>query len=177
VSKQELGPNLVGQIGCIQRTFCPRSNAQAMLVTGGEALAAHASFDPDYKRAQGWIRHHAVGPATLSPILIGGLIGALVEAAFPQAVVVRRAMEHVRPLIVGTDVQAQIEVIRVVNTMTTPTLPDLLRRDERRGERRDGYQACGGFTQGQHATETICCPLESCATSRIARRPSSSLST
>lgn len=96
-----IGIDLVGKTAYIRRTFGSRSNAQCFLVCGGEALAKHASFDPDYDRAQGWIRHHAVGPAVLSPVLISGLVGALVEAALPQSVPVSSSMKQIRPLIVG----------------------------------------------------------------------------
>lgn len=112
-NKPAVGPTLVGATGMIQRTFGPRSNAEGLLATGGAALAAHASFDPDYDRARDWIRHHAVGPAVLSPILIAGLTGALTEAAFPQAVITAQAMRHHRPLIVGVPVAATIQVVSV----------------------------------------------------------------
>jgi hypothetical protein len=110
VFDKQIGPTLVGKAGWIRRTFGPRSNAEAMLTCGGEALAAHASFDPDYIRAKGWIRQHAVGPAVLSPVLVSGLVGALVEAAFPQSVPDTQAITILRPLIVGVEVVARIEV-------------------------------------------------------------------
>jgi hypothetical protein len=99
-----IGMELVGKTASIRRTFGSRSNAQGFLVCGGEALAKHASFDLDYGRAQGWIRHHAVGPAVLSPVLIAGLVGALVEAALPQSVPISSSMKQIRPLIVGVSV-------------------------------------------------------------------------
>ena len=111
--KPPIGPDLVGATGMIQRTFGPRSNAEGLLATGGAALAAHASFDPDYGRAQDWIRHHAVGPAVLSPILISGLTGALTEAAFPHGVITAHSMRHKRPLIVGVTVASMIEVVSI----------------------------------------------------------------
>ena len=111
---KEIGPSLIGQTASIRRTFGPRSNAQALLTCGGESLAAHASFDPDYLRAQDWIRSHAVGPAVLSPVLISGLIGALVEAAFPFSVPDTQSMKMMRPLIVGVSVNAKIQVENVV---------------------------------------------------------------
>jgi hypothetical protein len=111
---KQIGPTLVGKAGWIRRTFGPRSNAEAMLTCGGEALAAHASFDPDYIRAKGWIRQHAVGPAVLSPVLVSGLVGALVEAAFPQSVPDTQAIKILRPLIVGVEVVARIEVTEVL---------------------------------------------------------------
>ena len=144
-SGDNIGPHLVGLSGQIQRTFGPRDNAQAMLVTGGPALAAHASFDPDYHRAQNWIRQHAVGPAALSsPVLVSGLIGALVEAAFPQAVPLRQSMQQVRPLIVGVSVMAQIRVERVVST-ARPFVDDDDNHVDRNAEqdqqqRRYGYE-------------------------------------
>lgn len=113
-SDREIGPSLVGKAGWVRRTFGPRSNAEAMLTCGGEALAAHASFDPDYIRAKGWIRQHAVGPAVLSPVLVSGLVGALVEAAFPQSVPDTQSIAILRPLIVGVEVVARIEVTEVV---------------------------------------------------------------
>jgi hypothetical protein len=115
-SKPSMIQQLIGARGRIRRTFGPRSNAEGLLATGGPDLAAHASFDPDYHRAQDWIRHHAVGPAVLSPILISGLTGALTEAAFPHGVITYQSMKHIRPLIVGVPVAAIIEVIRVTPT-------------------------------------------------------------
>ena len=116
LSKAPIGPELVGARGMIRRTFGPRSNAEGLLATGGPDLAAHASFDPDYNRAQDWIRHHAVGPAVLSPILISGLTGALTEAAFPHGVITYQSMKHLRPLIVGVPVASMIEVVSVTKT-------------------------------------------------------------
>lgn len=115
----DLGAELIGKTGCIHRTFGPRDNSDTILATGGEALAAHASFDPNYKRAQGWIRKHAVGPAVLSPILLQGLIGALSEAAFPEGVLVSQSMMQLKPLIVGVAVKATIEVIDVKHSTKT----------------------------------------------------------
>ena len=111
--KIPVGPDLIGATASIQRTFGPRSNAEGLLAVGGAELAAQSSFDPNYMRAQEWIRHHAVGPARLSPILIAGLTGALTEAAFPHAIVVGQAVRHVRPLIVGVPVTASIQVLLV----------------------------------------------------------------
>ena len=113
VASRSYTQQLIGQEGYIQRTFEAQSNAQALLVGGGAALAAHASFDPLYTRAQGWIRHHAVGPAVLSPVLLNSLTGALVEAAFPHAVLDGQSMQQVRPLIVGVTVLAKIKVVNV----------------------------------------------------------------
>ncbi|GKY98510.1 hypothetical protein MPSEU_000808100 [Mayamaea pseudoterrestris] len=113
-ANKEIGPSLIGQTASIRRTFGPRSNAQALLTCGGESLAAHASFDPDYLRAQDWIRSHAVGPAVLSPVLISGLIGALVEAAFPFSVPDTQSLTLLRPLIVGVSVNAKIQVENVL---------------------------------------------------------------
>ena len=64
-------------------------------------MAAHASFDPQYDRARAYIQNHAVGPAVLSPILISGLVGALVEAALPQSFLMGSSMKQIRTLIVG----------------------------------------------------------------------------
>lgn len=97
----EVGPGLMGKSAWIRRTFDPRSNSLSLLTCGGEALAKHASFDPEYNRARDWIRHHPVGPAVLSPVLINGLVGALVEASVPQAIPVSSSMNQIRPLIVG----------------------------------------------------------------------------
>jgi hypothetical protein len=105
-----IGDNLVGKTASIRRVFGPSANAQGLLTCGGEELARHASFDPDYETAKDWIRSRAIGPAILSPVLISGLVGALVEAAFPQSVPMSLSMEHVRPLIVGVEVCARIQV-------------------------------------------------------------------
>lgn len=104
----------VGQIGYVERTFSPQSNVHATLACGGPALAAHASFDPNYERASTWIQNHAVGTAVLSPILISGLVGALTEAAFPQAIVVQHSLNFTdKPLIVGVTVSARIKVVSI----------------------------------------------------------------
>jgi hypothetical protein len=102
--------NLVGKRASIRRVFGPSANAQGLLTCGGEELARHASFDPDYETAREWIRSRAIGPAVLSPVLISGLVGALVEASLPQTVPLSSSMNHFRPLIVGVEVCAQIEV-------------------------------------------------------------------
>lgn len=96
-----VGPELLGKAASFRRTFDAQSNALGLLTCGGEALAKHASFDPEYDRARDWIQHHAVGPAVLSPVLINGLVGALVEAAVPKAVPISCSMRQIRPLIVG----------------------------------------------------------------------------
>jgi acyl dehydratase len=142
-SPKGIRPDLIGKSVTIRRTFGPRSNGQAMLTCGGEALAAFASFDPDYSRAQGWIRHHAVGPAVLSPILITGVVGALVEATFPQAVPVSQSMKQHRPLIVGVAVHAKIEVVEVVSSNNDEeggTTRSRERGEEDRYDRRYGHQ-------------------------------------
>ena len=92
---------LISKSASIRRTFGPSSNAQAMLTLGGPSLAANASFDPHYHRAREWIHHHAVGPTVQSPVLIQGLIGALVEATFPSSIIISNSMQNIRPLIVG----------------------------------------------------------------------------
>jgi hypothetical protein len=102
-----VGPELVGKSAWTRRTFEPRSNSMSLLTCGGEALAKHASFDPEYNRARDWIRHHAVGPAVLSPVLINGLVGALVEASVPQSIPVSSSMNQIRPLIVGVSMHTR----------------------------------------------------------------------
>jgi hypothetical protein len=97
-----------------RRTFSPNSNAQAMLLSGGIELAENASFDPIYSRARKYIRNHAVGPAVLSPILIHGLVGALIESTLPQSFFVENRLRQVRPLIVGVEVEAAYEVVSIV---------------------------------------------------------------
>lgn len=109
----EVSQDLVGKTASIRRVFGPNANAQGLLICGGEELARHASFDPDYNRARGWIQNRAIGPAVLSPVLISGLVGALVEAAFPQSVPVTSSMHQARPLIVGQEVFASVQVIGV----------------------------------------------------------------
>jgi anti-sigma factor RsiW len=103
--EKTLGPSLTGKTASIRRVFGAGSNAAGLLTCGGEQLARHASFDPDYTRAQGWIRHHAVGPAVLSPVLISGLVGALVEAVFPNSVPVSCSISHLKPLIVSHSIE------------------------------------------------------------------------
>jgi hypothetical protein len=111
-----IGENLVGKTARIRRVFGPGANSQGLLTCGGEELARHASFDPDYESAKGWIRSRAIGPAVLSPILISGLVGALVEAALPQSVPMSCSMNTIRPLIVGVEVCACIQVESVKKT-------------------------------------------------------------
>lgn len=111
--QQQPANALVGATGSIQRTFGPHCNADGLLASGGDALAAHASFDPDYHRARDWIHNHSVGPAVVSPVLLSGLTGALTEAAFPRAVVTRQTMEQVQPVVVGVPVTATIAVTQV----------------------------------------------------------------
>jgi hypothetical protein len=96
-----IGESLVGKTASIRRVFGSGANAQGLLTCGGEELARHASFDPDYTRARGWIRNRAIGQSVLSPVLISGLVGALVEAAFPQSVPVTCSTHQIRPLIVS----------------------------------------------------------------------------
>lgn len=125
-----VGTDLINKSASIRRTFGPRANSEAMLICGGPHLAAHASFDPDYGRAQGWIRQHPVGPAILSPVLVTGLVGALVEATFPESVPMAQSLSQLRPLIVGVEVVANIRVTSVVDS----------RGMEATGERTYGYQ-------------------------------------
>jgi acyl dehydratase len=117
-----IGENLIGKTASIRRVFGPRSNAQGLLTCGGEDLARHASFDPDYETAKDWIRSRAIGPAVLSPILISGLVGALVEAALPQTVGISSSLEYLRPLIVGVEVCARIKVQSVRETQRAGTV-------------------------------------------------------
>jgi hypothetical protein len=105
--------SLVGKTASIRRVFGSSANAHGLLTCGGEGLARHSSFDPDYSRARGWIQNRAIGPAVLSPVLISGLVGALVEAAFPQSVPVKASMHQARPLIVGQEVYATVQVVGV----------------------------------------------------------------
>lgn len=134
--KRTLGPSLTGKTASIRRVFGAGSNAAGLLTCGGEQLARHASFDPDYSRAQGWIRHHAVGPAVLSPVLISGLVGALVEAVFPNSIPVNNSMSHLKPLIVGVEVCAKIKVMVVVedtkDAAAVSTKPNFSSRSERK---------------------------------------------
>jgi acyl dehydratase len=128
---------LVGAKASIRRAFTATSNAAGLLTCGGEPLARHASFDPNYIRAQGWIRHHAVGPAVLSPVLISGLVGALVEAAFPHSVPVGHSIQHKRPLIVGVEVCAKLEVTSVEEKAKEVASPN---PDLSPSHKDDGYQ-------------------------------------
>jgi hypothetical protein len=106
-----IGQNLVGKTASIRRVFGSGANAQGLLTCGGEELARHASFDPDYTRARGWIRNRAIGQAVLSPVLISGLVGALIEAAFPQSVPVTCSSHQIRPLIVSRNVMCSISLL------------------------------------------------------------------
>lgn len=111
-----IGAEFLGKTASISRVFGPASNAQALLTCGGEELAQQASFDPDYETAKGWIRSRPVGPAVLSSTLISGLVGALIEASFPQTVPVNNSMNFNHPLIVGMEVEAAIKVESVRQT-------------------------------------------------------------
>lgn len=133
---------LLSKKASVRRTFSPKSNAQAMLVCGGEELAAHASFDPEYKRAKGYIQNHAVGPAVLSPILISGLIGALIESTLPQSVFVSASMNQCRPLIVGVEVEASIEVVSVYNCSDRNNNNNV---DDDRNNEYCGFERYNGF--------------------------------
>jgi hypothetical protein len=62
-----------------------------------------------------------VGPAVLSPILIQGLVGALVESTLPQSFFCEMSLRQVRPLIVGVEVEASIEVVSVVPVVPSPS--------------------------------------------------------
>lgn len=120
----DVGPSLVGKKAQVRRIFGPRANSIGLLTAGGEALAKHASFDPQYYRARDWIRTHAVGPAVLSPVLISGLVGALVEAACPQSIPISCSMQQIRPLIVGVrreDLFGLCDTSQVVISLTLST--------------------------------------------------------
>lgn len=105
--------SLLHKKASIRRTFESSANAQAMLICGGPQLASNASFDPMYSRAKHYIRNHAVGQAVLSPILINGLIGALVESEFPSGFMEKCNLVQRLPLIVGCEVEAYLEVTGV----------------------------------------------------------------
>lgn len=107
-------PNIPHMKASTRRTFSPNSNAQAMLLSGGDNLAENASFDPIYSRAKNYIRNHPVGPAVISPILIHGLVGALIESKLPQSFFVENSLRQARPLVVGVEVEAQYEVVSVL---------------------------------------------------------------
>jgi len=111
-----IGDDFVGKKASIRRVFGPGANAQALLTSGGEELAQQASFDPDYNTAKDWIRSRPVGPAVLSSTLVSGLVGALVEASFPQTVPLNSSLNFLGPLIVGMEVSASIEVESVSQT-------------------------------------------------------------
>ena len=102
--------DLVGKTASIRRVFGPNSNAQTLLVCGGELLAQKASFDPDYEQAKTWIRSRPIGPAVLSSTLVSGLLGALIEASFPQTIPLNSNTNFLHPLIVGMEVEASIKV-------------------------------------------------------------------
>ena len=93
--------SIVGKSVSMSRTFSPQSNAQTFLICGGPLLAAHASFDPIYDRARTYIANRPVGNMVLSPVLISGLVGALVEASFPESFLIDERMQQFIPLIVG----------------------------------------------------------------------------
>ncbi len=112
----------VGNLASIRRTFGPNDNAQALLLCGGSSLARHASFDPTYARAKTWIRSHAIGPAVVEPILIQGLVAALIEAAFPQRVPLSQQMTYHRPLIVGVEMEATVTVTQIEKNASASTI-------------------------------------------------------
>lgn len=111
--------SLLHKTASVRRSFESSSNAQAMLISGGSQLASNASFDPQYTRAKDYIRNHAVGQAVLSPILLNGMIGALVESQFPQGFMKKCTLEQKLPLIVGCEVEASLEVVDVKNATRT----------------------------------------------------------
>jgi acyl dehydratase len=135
---ESIDESIVGKTAKIRRVFGPRANAHGLLACGGEELARHASFDPDYSRARGWIQNRAIGDAVLSPVLISGLVGALVEAAFPQSVPVMASMHHARPLIVGQEVNATIQVTSVKHFTRQSTEVSIKEKDF--GSRHEGHE-------------------------------------
>ncbi len=130
--------SLVGKTASIRRVFGAGANANGLLTCGGEELARHSSFDPDYSRARGWIQNRAIGPAVLSPVLISGLVGALVEAAFPQSVPVNSSMHQARPLIVGQEVFARVQVTGVKHF--TRDGVEVSTKEKDFGSRQDGHE-------------------------------------
>lgn len=138
--------SLVGKMAAIRRVFGPSANAHGLLVCGGEELARHASFDPDYNRARGWIQNRAVGDAVLSPVLISGLVGALVEAAFPQSVPVTASMHQARPLIVGQEVSATVLVTGIKHFNRNGA--EVSTKEKDFGSRQEGHEI-------QMATEVV----------------------
>ena len=135
----------IGKTGRIKRTFGAQANADAMLLCGGAALAAHASFDPQYQRAAQWIHNHAVGPAVLSPVLTSGLIHTLTEAAFPHSVPLAQSMQQVRPLIVGVSVYATITVEHVTHRMRHHEEHDNNNNNNEHAKHAAPYAQQGGF--------------------------------
>jgi hypothetical protein len=111
--------SLLHKTASVRRSFESSSNAQVMLISGGSQLASNASFDPHYTRAKDYIRKHAVGQAVLTPILLNGMIGALVESQFPQGFMKKCTLEQKLPLIVGCEVEASLEVVDVKNATRT----------------------------------------------------------
>uniref|UniRef100_A0A7S2RPL8 Uncharacterized protein n=1 Tax=Eucampia antarctica TaxID=49252 RepID=A0A7S2RPL8_9STRA len=130
---------LLSKSASIRRTFGPQDNAQALLTLGGPSLAENSSFDPQYDRAREWIHHHAVGPTVQSPVLLTGLVGALVEAALPSSIVTSSTMTQVRPLIVGLEVEAKIIVQSVGQNNTSTDSETKTIRDDR-FQRDSGYE-------------------------------------
>jgi len=133
-----MNESLLDKTASIRRVFGPSANANGLLTCGGEELARHASFDPDYSRARGWIQNRAIGPAVVSPVVINGLVGALVEAAFPQSVPVAASMHQARPLIVGQEVLASVQVIGVKHFARNGTEVSMKEKDF--GRRQDGHE-------------------------------------
>lgn len=134
---------LLSKTASIRRTFGPQDNAQALLTLGGHSLAENASFDPQYNRAREWIHHHPVGPAVLSPVLLTGLVGALVEAALPSSIVTSSNMAQVRPLIVGLEVEAKLIIRSVMqnNEIMNPSVNSEIKRTrDDRFKRDSGYE-------------------------------------
>jgi len=134
----EIGEDLVGKSASIVRIFGPQSNAQALLACGGSYLARDASFDPRYDRAQKWIRSHAVGHAVGSPSLAAGLFCGLVEASFPNSIPVRSDMKHIRPIVVGIEMEARVTVKEVIRTDSSYQLESFV--NEASSTNKKGYE-------------------------------------
>jgi len=116
VSADVIGKDLIGKSASVKRIFGAQNNTQALLACGGPNLAANSSFDQNYVHAREWIQQHPVGPAVGSPLLASGLIYALVEASFPQCVSITSSFTQIRPVIVGIELEATIQVDSVKAT-------------------------------------------------------------
>jgi len=145
----------VGKYASIRRTFGPNDNAQALLICGGPSLARHSSFDPQYATARTWIRSHPVGPAVVGPILLQGLVGALIEAAIPQRVPIQANLTQLCPLIVGVEMEATVTVTQVDSIVddTTNSTYTNLENDAMRNDTTSRLHTNGGGYQVQLRAE------------------------